>query len=146
LARSIGEPASSPAGLDPGIAAQLLAAMRRFCDGPLALEQSLDTTDEDAAKPATETLITELDSAMHALADAARAARAVEPAVALERLHAAHGSAQCELGRDNELREQARVMVAAVDDAVAALRQLAARGERDPAQSVGLVDIWYPSS
>ena len=45
LARSIAEPASSPAGLDPDIAAELLAAMRRFCDGPLALEQSLDTAD-----------------------------------------------------------------------------------------------------
>ena len=41
LTRSIAEPANSPAGLDPDVAAGLLSAMRRFCDGPLALEQSL---------------------------------------------------------------------------------------------------------
>jgi uncharacterized membrane protein YccC len=127
LARSIAEPASSPAGLDPDIAAELLAAMRRFCDGPLALEQSLDSADAHGAEPATETLATELDRAMRALADATRTARAVESAVALERLHAAHGSAQRELDADNELHMQAGVMVAAVDDAAAALRQLAAR-------------------
>jgi hypothetical protein len=37
LARAIEEPAGSTAGLDPDVAAKLLAAMRHFCDGPLAL-------------------------------------------------------------------------------------------------------------
>jgi uncharacterized membrane protein YccC len=124
LARSIAEPASSPAALDPDVAAKLLAAMRRFCDGPLALEQAFDTADAHAANPAGQALVSELDSAMHALANAARAAPAVEPTGAFERLHTAHGSAQRELAADDPLHVQVGVMVAAVDDAVAALRPL----------------------
>ncbi|MFZ0385005.1 MAG: FUSC family protein [Solirubrobacteraceae bacterium] len=130
LARSIAEPVGSPAGLDPDIAAQLLAAMRRFCDGPLALEQSLDTADRQAANPAGHTFLTELDHVMHALADGARTARTartVEPTGALERFYAAHDSAQRDLDPHDPLLVQARVMVAAVDDAGAALRRLAER-------------------
>jgi uncharacterized membrane protein YccC len=122
LARAIAEPAAFPAGLDPAVAAELLAAMRRFCDGPLALEQSLDATAAPAGNPVGQTLVTELDSAMRALADAARSVRPVEPTAAFERLHAAGRSAQHELDLDDPLQQQASVMVAAVDDAVAAMR------------------------
>jgi uncharacterized membrane protein YccC len=122
LARAIAEPAAFPAGLDPAVAAELLAAMRRFCDGRLALEQSLDATAAPAGNPVGQTLVTELDSAMRALADAARSVRPVEPTAAFERLHAAGRSAQHELDLDDPLQQQASVMVAAVDDAVAAMR------------------------
>jgi uncharacterized membrane protein YccC len=139
LARSIAEPANSPAGLDPDIATRLLAAMRRFCDGPLALEQSRGTATAHAASPASQALVTALDSAMRALADAARANRALESMVAFERLRAARASAQRGLDPDDPLQLQANVMVAAVDDAVAALRPLADRpapGSAQPAAPV----------
>jgi hypothetical protein len=74
--------------------------------------------------PVGQTFVTELDSGMRALADAARAVRPVEPTVAFERLHAACRSAQRALGADDPLRLQASVMVAAIDDAVAAMRRL----------------------
>jgi uncharacterized membrane protein YccC len=124
LARSIAEPVSSPTGLDHDVAAGLLAAMRRFCDGPLALEQTLDTADPRAVAPADRVLVTELDGAMRALADATRAVPAVEPMAALQRLHAAQAVAQRQLDADDPLQQQASVMIAAVDDAVTALRQL----------------------
>ena len=127
LTRSIAEPANSPAGLDPDVAAGLLSAMRRFCDGPLALEQSLDTADARTADPGGQALMSDLDSVMRALADAARAARTVESTATFERLHAACGSAQRDLDLDDPLQRQTSVMVAAVDDAVAALRELARR-------------------
>jgi uncharacterized membrane protein YccC len=123
LARSIAEPASSPAGLDPDIAARLLAAMRLFCDGPLALEQALDSVAAHAVNPASHTLVTELDGVMRTLADAARMARAGGPLEGFKRLHAAYGSVQRELDADDPLQLQVGVMVAAVDDAVAALRE-----------------------
>jgi uncharacterized membrane protein YccC len=124
LQRSVAEPASSPAGLSPDAATGVLAAMRRFCDGPLALEQSLDTADTPAAARVGRTLVTELDAAMRALANAARADRAVESMAAFERLHAAGAFAHRELDADSPLQLQTEVMVAAVDDAVAALRTL----------------------
>ena len=55
LARASVEPAGFPAGLDPDVAAKLLAAMRRFCDGPLALEQSLDVTARCVGDPVGQT-------------------------------------------------------------------------------------------
>ena len=124
LARAITEPAGSTAGLDLDVAATLLAAMRRFCDGPLALERSLDVTAAPVGNPVGQTLVTELDDAMRALADAARAVRPAEPTTAFERLHAAHRCAQRELDPDDPLRLQVSVMVAAVDNAVAAMRGL----------------------
>jgi uncharacterized membrane protein YccC len=130
LARSIAEPMSSPTGLDHDLAAGLLAAMRRFCDGPLALEQSLDTADPRTVAPADRVFATELDGAMRALADATRAVRAVEPLAALQRLQAAHALAQRELDADDPLQQQARVMIAAVDDAFTALGQLVGQPEQ----------------
>ncbi len=126
LARAIAEPARSPVGLDPDIANRLLMAMRRFCDGPLALEQSLDPPGAQIVSPAGQTFVTELDRAMHALADAARAVRARGATAPLERLHSAHDAVQRELGCDDPLVLQAAVMVAAVDDAAAALHDLPA--------------------
>jgi hypothetical protein len=45
-------------------------------------------------------------------------------ATALQRLHAAQAVAQRQLDADDPLQQQANVMIAAVDDAVTALRQL----------------------
>lgn len=134
LDRAIAEPASSPDGLDPDVAAGLLAAMRRFCDGPLALEQALDNADAHAADPAGQALVSDLDSVMHALADAARAAQPVEAKAAFERLHPAHGSAQPGGDADDPLQLQVGVMIAAVDDAAAALRLLVGRPALGSAQ------------
>jgi uncharacterized membrane protein YccC len=128
LARATAEPAGFPAGLDPDVAAKLLAAMRRFCDGPLALEQSLDATAGRVSNPVGQTLATELDSAMRAVADAARSVQPVAPTPAFERLRAARRAAQHELDPDDPLQLPASVMIAAVDDAVAALGELAERG------------------
>jgi uncharacterized membrane protein YccC len=128
LARSTAEPVSSPTGLDHDVAAELLAAMRRFCDGPLALEQSLDTADPRAVAPADRVLVTELDGAMRALADATRAVRAVDTMTALQRLHGAQ--AQRALDAGDLLEQQASVMIAAVDDAFTALRQLVGQPEQ----------------
>ena len=72
--------------------------------------------------------MTELDSAMRAVADAARSVQPVAPTAAFERLHASCRAAQRELDPDDPLQLQASVMVAAVDDAVAALGELAGRG------------------
>jgi uncharacterized membrane protein YccC len=123
LARSIAEPESSRAGLDPDVAAGLLAAMRRFCDGPLALEQSLDTADARTVSSSGQTLVAELDAAMRTLADAARTVRVLDWPHAFEGLRAAHRTLERELDANDPFQLQAGVMVAAVDDAAAALRR-----------------------
>jgi hypothetical protein len=68
---------------------------------------------------------------MHSLADAARAARALQSAATVERLHVAHRSAPRGPDADDPWQLQTDVMVAAVDDAVAALRPLAGRHTPD---------------
>lgn len=121
LARSITEPASSPARLDPEAASAVLRAMRHFCDGPLSLEAAVGPGGVRRVHRTGPDYVTALDDAMHALADATRAGQAVDSGPTFERLRTAHRAVSLELGADEPLRLQAAVMVAAVEDAALAL-------------------------
>lgn len=116
LQRSLLEPSRAPRGLDPGIADQVLAAMRRFCDAPLALERM--ESESSPLGPRAVVFAAEIDTALSQLVSAATVGRAPE---AWPRLHDDQGGLAAELGAHPQLIEISQRMVTAIDDAARAL-------------------------
>ncbi len=123
LQRSLLEPSRAPAGLDAGVVDEVLAAMRRFCDAPLALER----TDSPVRPlgPRAGGFTANIDAALGQLARAARLGQAPE---GLPRLRDDHGALTAELGDGPSLLQISRWMVTAIDDATRALDRLRVAG------------------
>jgi uncharacterized membrane protein YccC len=119
LQRALIEPSLAPRGLDPGVAGEVLAAMRRFCDAPLALERT--ESQQPPLGPRAREFAATIDAALAQLVQAADLGRAPE---ALPRLHDDHGALVGELGPSAPLMQISRRMVTAIDDVARALRHV----------------------
>jgi len=108
---------AEPGRFDSGLATDVLAHMRRFLDGPLALEARLD---EIAAPcpPAAATFAAQLDVA---LTDLTGAVRSGVGQVELESLRDAGAALHSELEVTDPLRSAAELMVEAIAGAAAAV-------------------------
>jgi hypothetical protein len=133
LQRSLLEPSRAPRGLDPAVVDQVLAAMRRFCDAPLALERGEPRSPPLGRRAPAFTA--EVDTALIELVRAARFGRAPE---GLPQLHDDDGGLVAELGPSAPLIEISQRMVTAIDDVARALGDSArlARGQLEPHHDV----------
>jgi uncharacterized membrane protein YccC len=124
---------AEPGRFDFGLATDVLAHMRRFLDGPLALEAQLD---EIAAPcpPAAATFAAQIDVA---LTDLTGAVQSGGGRVGLESLRDAWAALHSELEATDPLRSAARLMVDAVDGAAAAVARTVETGPTGPTGDAG---------
>jgi uncharacterized membrane protein YccC len=110
-----------PGRFDSGLMTDVLAQMRRFCDGPLALEAQLDEIDAPCP-PAAAAFATQIDAALSGVTDATRSGGG---RVETDGLHEAWARLDSELVASDPLRTAGELMVDAIAAAVEALRHAA---------------------
>jgi hypothetical protein len=116
---------AEPGRFDFGLVTDVLANMRRFCDGPLALEAQLD----EIAAPCPPTAATFAAQIDVALTDLTGAVRSGGGRVELESLREAWGALHSELATTDPLRSAAELMVDAIAGAAAAVVRTRDTGE-----------------
>jgi uncharacterized membrane protein YccC len=110
-----------PGRFDLRLVNDVLAQMRRFCDGPLALEAQLDEIDAPCP-PAAAAFTAQIDVALSVLTDATRAGGGE---VEIDGLREAWAALDSELDVTDPLRTAGDLMVDAIAAAVEALRHAA---------------------
>jgi hypothetical protein len=130
--RALFEPSRNGAGLDPAEATGLLASLRRFADGALALEAHF-AEDHPPAPPEARVIADELDTALAELATATRERRAPQ---GLPPLRETQQALAARIGREAPLSEETDRIVNSIVVAATVLEESSRPASRDATPAV----------